>query len=75
MLKIELRFRLDSGFKGPFCIQSLTTTNAAIKPMNDCNGEVINVSRQRLSKCSSLMEVWNPWLGVTTSSSDSKGHY
>jgi len=62
MLKVEPRFRLDRGFKGPFRIQSLTATNAVIKPMNDCNGKPINVSRQRLSKCSPLMEIGNLWL-------------
>ena len=32
--------------KEPFRIQSLTVTNAIIWPMNNCNGEAINVSRQ-----------------------------
>ena len=63
MLKVEPRFRLDRSYKGPFRIQSLTTTNAIIRPMSDCNGEPINVSRQWLSKCSPLITEGNPWLG------------
>ena len=57
MLKVEPRFRLDRQYKGPFRIQSLTTTNTIIKPTHDSNGEPINVSRQRLSKTSSLLNL------------------
>ena len=63
MLKVEPRFRLHRQYKGPFHIQSLTTTNAVIKPTYDSNGEPINVSRQRLSKTSSLLETAKPWIG------------
>ena len=30
MLKVQLRFRLDRSYKGPFKIKSLTTTNTVI---------------------------------------------
>jgi len=63
MLKVEPRFRLDRSYRGPFRIQSLTTTNAVITPVNNCNGEPINVSRQRLSRASPLVEAGKPWLG------------
>ena len=63
MLKVEPRFRLDRQYKGPFHIQSLSTTNAVIKPIHDSNGEPTNVSMQRLSKTSSLLETAKPWLG------------
>ena len=63
MLKVEPRFCLDRQYKGPFHIQSLSTTNAVIKPTHGSNSEPINVSRQRLSKTSSLLETAKPWLG------------
>ena len=63
MLRVEPRLHLDRQYKSPFHIQSLTTTNAVIKPTHDSNGEPINVSRQRLSITSSLLETAKPWLG------------
>ena len=63
MLKVEPRFRLDRQYKGLFHIQSLSTTNAVIKPTHGSNSEPINVSRQKLSKISSLLETAKPWLG------------
>ena len=65
MLKVEPRFRLDRPYTRPFRIQSLTTTNAVIMSMDNCNGEPINISRQRLSKASPLVEAGKPWLGYS----------
>ena len=65
MLKVEPRFRLDRPYKSPFCIQSLTSTNAVITTVNDGNGKPINVSWQRLSKTSPLAEAQKPWLGYS----------
>ena len=62
-LKVEPHFCLDRSFRGPFHIQSLTTTNAVITPVNNCNGQLINISRQRLSRASPLVEAGKPWLG------------
>ena len=66
MLKAEPRFCLDMHrqYKNPFHIHSLSTTNVVIKPTHDRNGELINVSRQRLSK--TLVHYWKRgkhWLG------------
>ena len=63
MLKVQPRFKLDRPYKGPFQVQSLTSTNAVIKLVNDTNAEPWNVSRQRLSKCHPGMESVKPWVG------------
>ena len=53
MLKVAPRFHLDQIFKGPFRIKSLTSTNAVIELATGNKGEPMNISIQRLSKCSS----------------------
>ena len=63
MLKVEPCFRLDRSYRDPFRIQSLTTTDAVITPVNNCNVEPISVSRQRLLRVSSLVDGGKPWLG------------
>ena len=64
MLKVQPRFKLDRPYRGPFEVQSLSSTNAVIKLVNDKNAEPWNVSRQRLSKCHPGMErVQKPWVG------------
>jgi len=63
MLKTEPRFKLDRSFKGPFVVKSLTSTNAVIQLKDDNNAELLNVSRQRLSRCESAMETAIPWVG------------
>ena len=51
MLKTAPRFRLDRSFKGSFVVETVTPTNAVIQLKDDAHAELINVSRQRLSKC------------------------
>ena len=63
MLKVQPRFKLDRSYKGPFRIESLTSTNAMIQLVNDSSAEPWNVSRQRLSKCKPEMEQSKPWIG------------
>ena len=63
MLKTQPRFRLDRSFKGPFVVQSVTSTNAVIKAKDNEDAEEINVSRQRLSICSDEMKHSTPWIG------------
>ena len=63
MLKTQSRFRLDRSFKGPFVVQSVTSTNAVIKAKDIEDAEEINVSRQRLSICSDEMKHSTPWIG------------
>ena len=65
MLKVQPRFKLDRSYKGPFTIQSLTSTNAVIQLAGDESSEPWNVSRQRLSKCYPGMEQAQPWVGHT----------
>ena len=59
MLKVQPRFKLDRTYRGPFEVQSLTSTDAVIKLINDKNAEPWNVSRQRLSKCHPGMEAYS----------------
>ena len=63
MLKTQSRFRLDRSFKGPFVVQSVTSTNPVIKAKDIEDAEEINVSRQRLSICSDEMKHSTPWIG------------
>jgi len=63
MLKTELRFKLDRAFKGPFVVKSLTSTNAVIQLKGDDATKLLNVSRQRLSRCELAMATANPWVG------------
>ena len=60
MLKTQPRFRLDRSFKGPFVVQSVTSTNAVIKAKDIEDAEEI---RQRLSICSDEMKHSTPWIG------------
>ena len=61
MLKVEPRFRLDRGCKGPYRV---TPTNAAIQMMNDPSAEPLIVSLQRLSLCNgSFSSNTEPWRG------------
>ena len=48
MLKVEPRFKLDQGCKGPFQVNEVTPTNATIQRMDDPNAEPLVVSLQRL---------------------------
>ena len=63
MLKTQSRFRLDCSFKGPFVVQSVTSTNAVIRAKDIEDAEEINVFRQRLSICSDEMKHSTPWIG------------
>ena len=63
MLKTEPRFKLDRSFKGPFVMKSLTSTNAVIQLKDDDTAELLNVSRQRLSRCDPAMSAATPWVG------------
>jgi len=60
ILKVQRRFKLDRPYRK---VQSVTSTNAVIKLLNDKNAEPWNVSRQRLSKCHPGMEGAQPWVG------------
>ena len=51
MLRVEPRFKLDRTFRGPYRVTGVTPTNVLIRPINDPNGEVLDVSIQRVSKC------------------------
>ena len=66
MLKTERRFKLDRSFKGPFVVKSLTSTNAVIQLKDDDTAELLNVSRQRLSRCGPAMAAAIPWVGHCT---------
>ena len=64
MLKVEPRFKLDRGFKGPFRVNEVTPTNGTIQMMNDPRAEPIVVSLQRLSLCNgSFSSGTQPWRG------------
>jgi len=63
MLKTERGFKLDRSFKGPFVVKSLTSTNAIIQLKDDSAAELLNVSRQRLSRCELAMETATPLVG------------
>ena len=63
MLKVEPQFKLDQTFRGPYRVESVTSTNVVIIPVNDPTAEPWNVSIQRVSKCSSAMSSSSPWFG------------
>ena len=65
MLKVEPRFKLDRSYRGPYRVQGVTPTNVFIRPVNDPNGEVLDVSIQRVSKCSEMLSSAVPWMGHT----------
>jgi len=44
MVKLESRFKLDRGFKGPYRVRDVTNTNATIQMMNDPKSEELVVS-------------------------------
>jgi len=60
MFKTAPIFKLDRSYKGPFVVKSVIPTNTIIQPKGDDNAELINVSRQRLSKCDAEMEQSTP---------------
>jgi len=63
MLKVEPRFKLDRPYKGPYRVKEVTPTNVFIQQINNPIGEVLDVSIQRVSKCSKNLETAIPWLG------------
>ena len=64
MLKVETRFKLDRMFRGPYRVTGVTSTCATIGPINTPDGEVINVSLQRLSRCKGEhLGTVSPWMG------------
>jgi len=63
LVMTELRFKLDRLFKGPFAVKSLTSTNAMIHLKDNSAAELLNVSKQRLSRCEPAMETATPWVG------------
>ena len=64
MLKVDPRFKLDRGYKGPFRVNEVTPMNATIQMMNDPNAEPLVVSLQRLSLCNgSFSSGTQPWRG------------
>ena len=65
MLKVEPRFKLDRSHRGPYRVQGVTPTNVFIRPVNDPNGEILDVSIQRVSKCSEMLSSAVPWMGHT----------
>ena len=65
MLKVEPRFKLDRLYRGSYRVQGVTPTNVFIRPVNDPNGEVLDVSIQQVSKCSEMLSSAIPWMGHT----------
>jgi len=64
MLKVEPRFKIDHTFRGPYHVTGVTSTCATIVPINTPDGEVINVSLQRLSRCKGeRLSTAQPWMG------------
>ena len=63
MLKVEPHFKLDGTFRGPYCVESVTSTNVVIRPVNDPTAEPWNVSIQRVSRCSEALSAASPWYG------------
>ena len=64
MHKTAPSFRLDRSFKGPFVVKTVTPTNAVILLKDDSHANLINVSRQRLSKCNREIGHSTPWIGL-----------
>ena len=63
MLKTAPCFQLDRSFKGPFILKTVTPTNAVVQLKDDAHVELINISRQRLSKCNTEIGHSTPWIG------------
>ena len=63
MLRVEPKFKLDRAYRGPYRVTGVTPTNVLIRPVNDPNGEVLDVSIQRVSKCREQLSSSTPWMG------------
>jgi len=63
MLKVEPQFKLDRTFRGPYRVESVTSTNVVIRPVNYPTAEPWNVSIQRVFKCNQLLSSSSPWFG------------
>ena len=66
ILKVELIFKLDRTYHGPYSykVHNVTLTCASIQLINSPNKETIFVSLQCLSYChGSMLENIKPWLG------------
>ena len=63
MLRVEPKFKLDRTYRGPYRVTGVTPTNVLIRPMNDPNGEILDVSIQRVSKCKEQLSTSTPWMG------------
>jgi len=44
-------------------VESVTSTNVVIRPVNDPTAEPWNVSIQRVSKCNQSLSSSSPWFG------------
>ena len=63
ILKVEPRFKLDQTFRGPYHVESVTSSNVVIRPVNDPTAERWNVSIQRVSNCNPSLSSSSPWFG------------
>ena len=63
MLRVEPKFKLDRIYRGPYRVTGVTPTNVLIRPMNDPNGEILDVSIQRVSMCKEQLSTSSPWMG------------
>ena len=43
MLRVEPKFKLDRTYRGPYRVTGVTPTNVLIRPINDPNGEVLQM--------------------------------
>ena len=88
MLKVEPRFKFDQPYKGPYRIKEITPanvfipykvkevtpTNVFIQQINDPSSDVLDVSIQRVSRCSNNLETATHWLGNSGIDISSKSH-
>lgn len=64
MFKVKPRFKFDCIFRGPYHVTGVTSSCATIVPINTPDGEVINVSLQKLSRCrGEHLDSARPWMG------------
>ena len=63
MLRVEPKFKLDKTYRGHYRVTGVTQINVLIRPINDPNGEVLDVSIQRVSKCKEQLSTSTPWMG------------
>ena len=63
MFRVEPKFKLDRTYRIPYIVTRVTPTNVLIRPMNDSNGEILDVSIQRISKCKEQLSTSTPWMG------------